>query len=241
MKKARALLALKLRVGRILAILCVAAAALVPAPAASAAQDYGSLTALWWQWVYSQPAVEVDGTNTNPVLDTTGQYAAVGQENGIGPANKYFFLTGTFGTDAERTVTVPEGKTLFFPIFNSERDNAVDPVTDNSVPELKALAKADIDAATTLEATLDGEDVTIFRSTSPTFSYTLPDENTLYDAFELFGPQFEGRIKPAVADGYWAYIPPLPPGEYTLEIHSAASSTGFSVNVIYNLTVDPSA
>jgi hypothetical protein len=43
MKNARALLALRVRVGRILAILCVAVATLVPAPAASAAQDYGML------------------------------------------------------------------------------------------------------------------------------------------------------------------------------------------------------
>jgi hypothetical protein len=30
---------------------------------------YANLTALWWQWVNAQPAVDVDGTNTNPVVD----------------------------------------------------------------------------------------------------------------------------------------------------------------------------
>jgi hypothetical protein len=238
MKKARALLALKPRVGRILAILCVAAATLVPAPAASAAQDYGSLTARWWQWVYAQPASDVGGTNTNPVLDTTGTYATAGQENGIGPANKYFFLTGLFapGGKVTRTVTVPEGKALFFPIFNSELDNAFDPPTNNSVPQLKAIAKDQIDAATELTATLNGKAVTIFRSTSPTFQYTVPDENSIYDYFGAVGPQFEGTIKPAVADGYWAYIPPPPPGGYVLKINSA-DRNGFKLDVTYNLTV----
>src|SRR5262245_59664768 len=92
------------------------------------AQDggkYGNLTALWWQWVNAQPAVDVGGTNTNPVLDSTGAYATVGQENGIGPGNKFFFLAGTFGGEVTRTVTVPRGKALFFPVLNYEADNAV--------------------------------------------------------------------------------------------------------------------
>jgi hypothetical protein len=55
--------------------------------------------------------------------------------------------------------------------------------------------------------------------------------------FGLVGPQFEGRIKPAVADGYWAYIPPLPPGEYLLEF-GGATSLGFSLNVTYFLTIE---
>src|SRR5512143_733910 len=90
---------------------------------------YAMLTAIWWQWAFSQPAVDVGGTNSNPVLDSTGAYAAAGQEDGIGPADRFFFLAGTFGGDAVRTVTVPAGKTLFFPINNWDVDNAVDPQT----------------------------------------------------------------------------------------------------------------
>src|SRR5262245_59764128 len=129
------------------------------------AQDggkYGNLTARWWQWVYAQPAVDTGGTNTNPVLDTTGAHATAGQEHGIGPGNKFFFLPGTFGGDVTRTVTVPRGKALFFPLLNIETDNAVDPPTNNKVPKLKALAKASIDVATSLYATLDGHDLEIF-------------------------------------------------------------------------------
>lgn len=90
-----------------MALLVAIAGLMVPPTASLLADDngkrqdgegeYANLTALWWVWVYAQPAVNVDGTNSNPVLDSTGAYAAAGQENGIGPGNKYFFLAGTFG------------------------------------------------------------------------------------------------------------------------------------------------
>jgi hypothetical protein len=226
----------RLRVLALVAVTAVAAA-LIPATSVSAQNDYGELTARWWTWVYAQPAVDVGGTNTNPILDSTGQYATTGQEHGIGPGNKYFFLTGTFGgLPVTRTVTVPKAKALFFPIINIEVDNATDPPTNNKVPALKAIAKASIDAATLLNATFDGAPVNIFRSTSPTFDYTLPDDNTIYDYFGQVGPQFEGRVKPAVADGYWAYLPPPTPGSHVLKFQSA-NSAGFMLDVTYNLTI----
>jgi len=222
----------------IVAITLVAAATLVPASSASADRDYGSLTATWWQWVYSRPARDVGKTNTNPVLDSNGKYATQGQAHGIGPGNKYFFLTGTFGGDVKRTVTVPDGKALFFPLINVETDNAVDPLPDPlfEVPELRAQAKASIDSATVLDAKLDGQPVPFFRVKSPVFSYTLPKNNSIYSYFGLTGPQFEGRVKPAVSDGYWAYIPPLSDGHHTVEITSENSS-GFKLHVVYDLTV----
>jgi hypothetical protein len=200
---------------------------------------YGQLTATWWQWVLGQPAVDVDGTNTNPVLDSTAAYATVGQENGIGPGNKYFFLTGTFGGSATRTVTIPSGKTLFFPLINTEVDNASEPPTDYKVPELRDIATANIDGTViaSLVARLDGADVSYFRKASPVFSYTLPDQNSLYAYFGLFGPQFEGTIDPAVSDGYWAVIPPLSKGSHVVEL-AGAYSNGFSVSATYNLTVN---
>ena len=138
-----------------------------------------------------------------------------------------------------RTVTVPEGKALFFPVVNYEADNAVAPPPNNTVPQLRALAKAVIDSVTTSYARLDGSPLEIFRTKSPTFDYTVPDENSLYDYFGLVGPQFEGRIKPAVADGYWAYIPPLPPGEYILEFGGTGTGLGgFSLDITYRLTIE---
>ena len=198
--------------------------------------QYANLTALWWQWLYAQPAIDVGGTNTNPSLDSTGAYAASGQEDGIGPGNKIFFLAGTFGVDAVRTVTVPKGKALFFPAISSEVDNAADPPTNYNVPQLRAFAAANVDATTAVHASINGAALEILRIKSPTFDYTLPDENSLYDYFGLVGPQFEGRIKPAVSDGYWVYVPPLQPGTYLLQFDSASPS--LSINVTYHLTIN---
>jgi hypothetical protein len=223
----------------IAAIVAVAVAvALIPAANAAAAPDYGSLTAQWWEWVYDHQAIDVGGTNTFPILDTTGQFAAVGQENGIGPANKYFFLVGTFGGDATRTVTVPRGKALFFPIINFETDNAVPDPQGLKVPALRQQAADVIDSTTVKTAFFDGNPVLPFRATSPVFDYTLPPQNSIYAYFgpPFIGPQFEGRVKPAVSDGYWAYVPPPTPGLHTVEF-SGANSSPFSLHVVYHLTV----
>jgi hypothetical protein len=209
-------------------------------PTAPENNDFGALTAVWWKWVYDHEAVAVGRTNTFPILDTTGQFAAVGQRNGIGPANKFFFLVGTFPDAGKvtRTVTVPRGKALFFPIINIETDNAVAPPPPRpfTVPQLRQQAKDAIDTATGLAATFDREPVRIFRAVSPVFAYTLPANNSIYDFFELVGPQFEGTVKPAVGDGYWSYIPPPAPGQHVLKFRSA-NVNDFTLDVTYHLTV----
>ena len=79
----------------------------------------------------------------------------------------------------------------------------------------------------------------VYRAVSPVFDYTVPAENGIYGALTppLIGPQFVGRIKPAVSDGYWASIPPPTPGVVHTLVITAANSNGFSLNVTYKLTV----
>jgi hypothetical protein len=60
----------------------------------------------WWQWALETPASE------NPLTDTTGQFAAVNQ------SGRVWFLAGNPGGTTVRTITVPAGKALFFPIVN---------------------------------------------------------------------------------------------------------------------------
>jgi hypothetical protein len=194
------------------------------------------LPALWYQWISGQPAIDVDGTNTNPVLDSTGAYAAAGQERGIGPGNKYFFLAGSFFGDVTRTVTVPKDKILFFPIYNVQIDNAVPEPEGLSARQMCDIAVSLVNNVTEQYARLDGVPIETFRMLSKPFSYKMVDENSLYDYFGLFGPQFEGNIAPSCADGYWAVIERLAPGNHVLEFGSADSS-GFAINIVYNLTV----
>ena len=74
---------------------------------------YGEWSAKWWEWAFSLPV------SVNPLFDTTGALASNGQS---GPV---FFLAGVISVSgiAERTITVPAGKALFFPILNVEADN----------------------------------------------------------------------------------------------------------------------
>jgi hypothetical protein len=177
--------------------------------------------------------------NTNPVLDKTGTYAAVVQENRIGPGNRFFFLAGTFGGSATPTVTVPKGMVLFFPTINVQIDNAVDPAPDPALVahEPCQIAAMLIDTNEVVQsATLDGQPIATFRMRSMPFAYKVAEAHSVYTYFGLVGPQFEGTIAPYCTDGYWAVLGPLAPGQHVLEFH-AADKTGFAVDVIYYLTV----
>ncbi len=209
-----------------------------------APDDLAELTADWWQWVYSIPAKDVTvktgphtsaTTNTNPLLDSTGDFAQ-GMSHPKGPGDKYYFLGGTFGGDAVRTVEIPHGKSLFFPVVNTESDNAVDPVTHFTASELSAIAKANVDATATKTCTFDGVDVPLFRTQSPPFAYTLPNHDSVYQYFGLTGPQFQGTVYPAVSDGWWAVVPAPAPGAHVLHF-TASNPSPFSLDVTYDLIV----
>ena len=195
------------------------------------AGKYAELSAEWWQWVYKQPVA------TNPLFDETGAPPANGQPNGSGPAGKVFFLAGVINVSgmAERTITVPAGKDLFFPVLNNEADNVAVPPTNYSVPELRALAAAIVAKTTEYHASLNGVSLKteIVRVKSPTFSYVLPDEDNIS---QFFGIDVSGRIKPAVSDGYWLYIPALPPGNYDLNFGGTLGPPyNFSLDIRYHI------
>ncbi|HZM15076.1 MAG TPA: hypothetical protein VFE28_03665 [Candidatus Krumholzibacteria bacterium] len=53
-------------------------------------------------------------------------------------------------------------------------------------------------------------------------------------------PCVTGAPQPAVVDGFWIMLAPLPPGVHTLHFHSELPDFGgFMVDVTYNLTVQP--
>jgi hypothetical protein len=188
---------------------------------------YAELTADWWRWVFSLPV------SVNPLFDDTGANAAVAQ-----PENKVFFLVGVINVSgtAERTITVPAGQGLFFPVLNYEGDNATIPPTNYTVPQLRSLAAQFMDTVTELHVNLDGvsRPDTIARIKSPTFSYTLPPTDNIY---QFFGLDITGTIKPAVSDGYWAYLPPLPKGT-THKLNFGGSYPGFTLDITYHISVE---
>jgi hypothetical protein len=223
--------AIKVRAWRKAALLTAVLGLLAvpPATAGDEAQGHGKyarLTAQWWQWIYGLPVSE------NPNVDPTGANAYNGQPN-----KKVFFLAGTFQSGTfERRITVPKGTPLFGPVINAQWDNigVDDPLT---VPELRDIVGGLIDSVDPEDVvlTLDGKprpDL-VDRITSPVFGYDLPAEGNVYQT--LFGVDVSGRVKPAVSDGYWFYIPPLPAGEHTLTFSAAAGD--FEVEVTYHITV----
>jgi hypothetical protein len=186
---------------------------------------YGEWTAKWWQWAHSIP------TANNPQLDQTGKDCAQAQ-NQTGPV---WFLAGTSGGSAERTCTIPAGKAILLPIVNSFylRD------AGETKEEMLAGAKEPIDKVTTLEASVDGtplQNLSNYRIQSPFFNATLPNDNVLGVP--------EGTYL-EVADGYWAFLEPLPLGQHEIRLHGVIidptrPTPSFETAVTYHLTISNS-
>jgi hypothetical protein len=188
---------------------------------------YSDLAGAWWNWALQSPEEE------NPILDDTGEDGARGQ------SGKVWFLAGTFGGSAERTLTVPAGKALFFPLVNS-----VFWVPDDGPNEaaVRALAAADIDATTVLECTVDGvalNGLFFYRAASPEGGFVLhiPEGSILHQWGYNFGDRY-----PAVADGYWLLLAPLSAGKHEISFHAVRGDPEdpvFELEVTYHITIGP--
>jgi hypothetical protein len=217
--------------------------------------DYQTLSVQWNHWALEQP-VTTDPATTNPLVDTTG----IAAHNGQPVDGNVFFLGGLFAfnsglvSQVERTITIPTGTRLFFPILNFEWDNVgVSPLL--TVPQLRQLAAVGVTNLQSLYVTLDGvslKDPTSYRVITPVFSYTLPPNNppgsvNLY--YFLTGGSFlvTGLQTPAVGDGYYVLLTPLTPGHHLLKfggasapaVDTAGDTAPFQLDVTYHINVVP--
>jgi hypothetical protein len=147
--------------------------------------------------------------------------------------------TGDYVGNASRSCTIPAGTALFFPILNAEADTLGPDgkPTDVTIDELWQWVNTQMDLATDLEAQIDGRTIanlTRYRVTSPAFAITMP-QNNLYQYFGY--PVAPGTYSPAVADGIFLMLAPLPVGQHTISFQGA--SPGFKLNVTYDITVTP--
>ena len=193
---------------------------ILPSQSRPQGHSYGEWAAAWWQWVYRIPA------DHNPVTDSTGEFANVGQSGGV------FFLAGNFGGATVRECVVPAGKMLFFPLLNQ---NWVQFPTDPpfTIPELREIIAPFVDDPVLL-CEIDGEAVQnprSYRTQSSVFSVTVPAGN-------LLGLD-PGTYAPCVDDGYYLMLAPLRPGPHTIHFASQNSDGSFSLDVTYHLTVRP--
>jgi hypothetical protein len=191
-------------------------------------KSYAEWSAAWWQWAYGLPV------DHHPLFDETGADAAVGQS---GPV---WYLGGVFNVSgsAHRTITVPKGTALFFPIINVEWDN-ICPPGSLTIDELRDLAGATADLATNLICEVDGVSVpnlSQYRVPAGPFSVTMPDGNI----FQLFGcaDVVAGTYGPLMGDGYYVMLQPLSKGNHTLHFSATfAPPISFTLDIVYDITV----
>ncbi len=218
--------------------------------------EYAELSEQWWKWALEQPVTPNNPRTTNPLIDTTG----VAAHNGQPFRSDIFFLGGliTFNSgltaQAERKVTIPPGKKLFFPILNFEQDNVgVSPPL--SVAELRQGAAFGTTQVTSLFASIDDlplQDLASYRAISPVFEYRLPpnhpdkgSENLLY--FVTGGAlDLAGKVKPAVADGFYLLLKPLSPGHHkvhfggtSMTLDGNGNPATFQLDITYHIHVRP--
>jgi hypothetical protein len=199
-------------------------------------RSFAKLSAEWQQWALSIPAPE------NPQLDATGQNCVVGQRGPI------WFLAGIFGGgSATRTCSVPEGKALYFPVINSVQINTPGVCGQPgalSVRELRDTATLFIDGATNLSVTVDGIVIKKLRRVrSEVFVVALPENNVFVEPCTVagLGDVPPGVYSPAVDEGFYVLLNPLPLGPHALHFHAENPSAvpAFTLDVTYNLTVVP--
>jgi hypothetical protein len=206
-------------------------------------KTYGEWSALWWKWAISQPV------SSNPLLDSTGENAANNQSGSV------WFIGGNLTyTEPEpghyvgivtREIAVPPDKALFFPILNTLMDEVgIEPPV--SVQELRVRAAGTIDPVTNMSCTIDGMAIdnltnvltTPYRVQSPVLKYWLPPTNNIYqDA----GLDISGWQYPAVGDGIYVMLRPLPLGKHTIhffgETMGPAGTPITTLDITYNITV----
>lgn len=180
---------------------------------------YSRLTGRWSNWLQSMPA------DQNPALDPDGRFCDVNQRGHV------WFLAGSFGgalgepAVPSRECHVPQGWGIFFPVtafisFAPEfteifPDPDCDVITD---PAAEARCDVNNDVPVSgqvgLSVVINGDavgDLFAYRAHSKPggFTFKLRDDS-------VFGFLGGGDRVPAVADGYWILLKPLPHGTHTV-------------------------
>jgi hypothetical protein len=220
---------------------------IVPPDQSFNGQSQAQLANGYWQWAFSFPSA------TNPLLDTTGADAYLGNEG------SFVYLAGTIGNAAfTRHITVGSGQSLFVPVFPFITWGDISAYGDSYA----GLRQDDAETAgiqpngsapnTTLFLTLDGHSIPLpsgttslfdFRQVSPAlFNLFIPGDNV----FGLTNPPFPypGTVQ-ALADGWYVLLNPLTPGIHTLEFGGQTTGIGAydgqtiftDTTVIINVTV----
>ncbi len=166
----------------------------------------GDWGAAWWNWAVTEPVA------TNPVLDTTGEFADANQS---GPV--WFVAGAAPGETVSRSFQVPAGKHLLFPLINALPFPEPPDGFPTTAARAREVANQIIDAAGDFVFILNGVEVpgaqlALHREQSSDFvTLTVPVEDDLVDAGGT------GDFPGAWSDGYYVMLEPLPVGTHTVE------------------------
>lgn len=224
--------------------------------------SYGDWAAAWWQYMFSVPVGQ------NPLVDATGANAhtVVSASDPYSQNGPVAFLGGIFGGGGAvtRTITVPKGTSLFFPMWNYISDNTgfSDPgnePTHHTASVLASHAAHGASLVTGVYASIDGapvRDIQDYLAVSPAFEYVPPATTDAgytgpwrgdgaiytYDTvangvlWSLFDSTPFVYVGPAVTEGYWLMLRPLSPGKHVIKF--GANFFG-AMDVTYKITVSP--
>lgn len=177
-------------------------------------------TTRWWQWFLSIP------TGDSPVTNNTDNNSCIGSSD-----PNVFFLASTIGGRVERTVKIPSGKAVLFPVINVTISNSEEPALDTD-PKMISFVKHLMDDIVEKQANIDGEELLIsdtFRVQSPPFNFSYPPDN-------IFGAR--GGPTRGVGDGYWIFMRPMQPGRHAIKTYGACMSGKIQIGAEIELIVE---
>jgi hypothetical protein len=184
-------------------------------------KSYGQWTVKWWQWVLGIPR------SINPVMDTTGEYAGIFDQD-----ENVAFLAGKLaeekGSLPVRHCDIPFKKSILIPVINCESNSLECPELENAEDIVKRV-RSDENTIVSPECYVDGIKVPTQRIQSDPviFDVKMVEDN-------LFGVK-GGGFTSASADGYWAFLKPLHRGEHTITFQGSCENGRLHSGAIYQI------
>jgi hypothetical protein len=186
-------------------------------------RSYGQWTVEWWRWFLSTPK------SINPVLDRSGEYAAVNQ-----PPSDVWFLAGKLGDEdsdlPSRFCSIPKGRSILFPIINCQANFLEDPELKTE-QEIIDHVTADENTIVEKVCILDDKSIPAQRVKSDPllFEFTINEDNI----FNVQG----AKSTIAHGDGYWIFLKPLSIGIHKLSFQGSCEKGRLKSGANYKLEV----
>ncbi len=165
----------------------------------------------------------------NPIVDRTGKYAYVNQ-----PSKNVWFLAGKVIDDdrklPNRSCRISRDRSILFPVINYEA-NPIEYPELASDEEIVGRVKREEDTIVKKNCTVNGVAIPTQRVKSDPLIFEL-----MINKDNAVNIQEGGRTR-ASADGYWVFLKPLPPGDYTVIFEGSCKDGKLYSGAEYNLQV----